>query len=365
MANGKTKYGVGIEGIQSLEIRGTTNGDLDKFALIANRNQLIASGTEDYVLSVRESLLADKVRKFRIPEIWDRQWTHKLGPIWTPLSATESECKLWLTPENMETNDAGDKVNNCADRSGKGKDFGNSSDFEQPAYAAKNASANNFRAMTMDDNDQLVCLETVMGGELDHDSTQDWCWAFVAILQDQHAAGAGSTSDLAFNGNVNGNGALNNELGCVLRYNTQNANERFQLRKTRSTSSTAGTFTYNPDITFNANQPQIVIIGRSNGNSLFRLNGTAESSTGSESLPHSGLNADAGWGGGTSGSANVRGFEDPMFEWVVLNGTGTSGGIDTDIEKLEGYFAQKYGLLDLLPAGHTYKSDAPRASITV
>ena len=54
-----------------------------------------------------------------------------------------------------------------------------------------------------------------------------------------------------------------------------------------------------------------------------------------------------------------------MFEWVVLNGTGTTGTIDNDVEKLEGYFAQKYGLLDLLPAGHTYKSDAPRASITV
>ena len=90
MANGKTKYGVGAAGIQSLEIRGTTNGDLDKFALIANRNQLIASGKEDYVLSVRESLLADKIRKFRVPEIWDRQWTHNLGPIWTPASATAS-----------------------------------------------------------------------------------------------------------------------------------------------------------------------------------------------------------------------------------------------------------------------------------
>ena len=364
MANGKTKYGVGPAGIQSLEIRGTTNGDLDKFALIANRNQLIASGTEDYVLSVRESLLADKVRKFRLPEIWDRQWSHKLGPIWTPLSVTESECKLWLTPENMETNDAGDKVNNCIDRSGKGRDFANSTSTEQPTYAAKNASANNFRAMTAADvGDQLICNDAVMGTELDHDSTQDWCWAFVAVLQDQHANNGQTQCSLAFNGNVNGNGLLNNELGCVLRYNTSSANERFQLRKT--TSSTTATFTYDPDITFNANQPQIVIIGRSNTASIFRLNGTAESSQGTDNKAHNGLNGDAGWGGGTSGSANARGFQDPMFEWVALNGTGSSGGIDTDIEKLEGYFAQKYGLLDLLPADHTYKSDAPRASITV
>ena len=361
MVDGKTKYGVGIEGIQSLEIRGTTNGDLDKFALIANRNQLIASGSEDYVLSVRESLLADKVRKFRIPEIWDRQWTHKLGPIWTPLSTTASDCKLWLTPENMETNDAGDKVNNCVDKSGNGRDFANSTSTEQPTYAAKNASANNFRGMTASDiNDQLVCLNSVMDGNIDHDATQDWCWAFVAILQDKDAQ-----IDLAYNGNINGNGSSNNELGCVFRYTTTSANERFQLRKTKSTVPTIGTFTYNPDITFNANQPQIIIIGRSNGASIFRLNGTAESSQGGESLPHNGFNADAGWGGGTSGTANNKGFQDPMFEWVVLNGTGTSGAIDTDVEKLEGYFAQKYGLLDLLPAGHTYKSDAPRASITV
>jgi hypothetical protein len=364
MANGKTKYGVGAAGIQSLEIRGTTNDDLNKFALIANRNQLIATGTEDYVLSIRESILDDKVRKFRVPEIWDRQWTHKLGPIWTPLSASASTCKLWLLPENMETNDAGDKVNNCVDRSGNGVDFSNSVAGDQPTYAAKNSSANNFRAMTAtDDADQLVCNTAIMGSVIDHDATQDWAWGFVCILRDQHANTTVGQCTMARNGNENGNGSGNNEFGFGLRYNTDGTNERFQLRKYNA--SGLGTFTYNPDITFNNNQPQIVIVGRTNGASFCRLNGTAESSAGSDSRANVANGVDASWGGGDSGSANNRGFQDPMFEWVVLNGTGTTGTIDTDVEKLEGYFAQKYGLLDLLPAGHTYKSDAPRASITV
>jgi|TARA_R100000030_G_scaffold100557_1_gene93880 hypothetical protein len=360
MAKGKTKYGVGVEGIQSLEIRGTTNGDLDKFALIANRNQLISSGTEDYVLSVRESLLADKVRKFRVPEIWDRQWTHKLGPIWTPASASASTCELWLNPEGMTTNDAGDRVTSCEDASGNNRDFSQSVSGDQPAYAAKNSSANNFRAMTADGtSDQL---NASLGTGIDHDTTQDWCWGFVAVLRDQHANTSVAQCTMAYNGNTNGNGTNNDEFACVLRYNTQNANERFQIRKQHA--SGLATFTYDPDITFNNNQPQMVLIGRTNGNSFLRLNGTAESSAGTDSRAHTAQGVDGGWGGGYQ-SSNTRAFQDPMFEWVVLNGTGTTGTIDTDVEKLEGYFAQKYGLLDLLPAGHTYKSDAPRASITV
>jgi hypothetical protein len=360
MANGKTKYGVGAEGIQSLEIRGTTNGDLDKLALIANRNQLIASGREDYVLSVRESLLADKVRGFRVPEIWDRQWTHKLGPIWTPASASASTCELWLNPEGMTTNDAGDRVTGCEDASGNNRDFSQSTSGDQPAYAAKNSSANNFRAMTADgSSDQL---NASLGDGIDHDTTQDWCWGFVAVLRDQHANTGVAQCTMAYNGNTNGNGSGNNEFACIFRYNTLDANERFQLRKRNETNE--ATYTYNPDITFDNNQPQIVIIGRGNGNSFFRLNGTAESSVGSDTRAHTAQGVDGGWGGGY-GTENTRAFQDPMFEWVVLNGTGTTGTIDTDVDKLEGYFAQKYGLLDLLPAGHTYKSDAPRASITV
>ena len=355
-----TKYGVGIEGIQSLEIKGTTNGDLDKFALIANRNQLIASGKEDYVLAVRESLLADKIRKFRVPEIWDRQWTHKFGPIWTPASAAASTCELWLTPEGMETNDAGDKVNVCEDKSGNGRDFSQTVTNDQPGYAAKNSSANNFRGMTAaDSTDQL---NASLGTGIDHDTTQDWCWGFVAVLRDQHANTGVAQCTMAYNGNTNGNGSGNNEFMCMLRYNTLNANERFQIRKQHA--SGLATFTYNPDITFNDNQPQMVTIGRTNGASFLRLNGTAESSAGTDSRAHVAQGVDGGWGGGYQ-SSNTRGFQDPMFEWVVLNGTGTTGTIDADVEKLEGYFAQKYGLLDLLPAGHTYKTDAPRASITV
>jgi hypothetical protein len=368
MVEAKTRYGVGPGGIQSLEIRGTTNGDLDKFALIANRNQLIASGKEDYVLSVRESLLSDKVRKFRIPEIWDRQWTHKLGPIWTPLSATASDCKLWLTPEGMETNDAGDKVNNCVDRSGNDKNFGTNVVNDQPDYAAKNSDANNFRAMSAaGSSDQLFISATDMGTGIDHDTTQDWAWGFVCILQDQHANSGLNQVTMANNGNPNGNGSGNDEFACTVRYNTLNANERFQIRKWHDGTSgvNPATFTYNPDITFHATQPQMVIVGRTNGASFCRLNGTAESSQGTDARAHVANGADGIWAGGTSTSGNTRAFQDPMFEWVVLNGTGTSGGIDVDVEKLEGYFAQKYGLLDLLPAGHTYKSDAPRASITV
>ena len=359
-----TKYGVGIAGIQSLEIRGTTNGDLDKFALIANRNQLIASGREDYVLSVRESLLGDKVRQFRIPEIWDRQWSYKFGPIWTPLSAAASDCKLWLTPEGMETNDAGDKVNNCVDRSGNGKDFGTNVVNDHPDYAAKNSDANNFRGMSASDStDQLFISATDMGTGIDHDTTQDWAWGFVCILQDQHANSGVSQCTMGNNGNPNGNGSNDDEFACTVRYNTLNSNERFQIRK--QFSGGVSTFTYNPDITFNATQPQMVIVGRTNGASFCRLNGTAEASAGTDARAHVANGVDGTWGGGMSTSGNTRAFQDPMFEWVVLNGTGTSGGIDADVEKLEGYFAQKYGLLDLLPAGHTYKSDAPRASITV
>ena len=356
MANGKTKYGVGVEGIQSLEIKGTTNGDLDKFALVANRNQLIASGEESYVLSVREA--------FRVPEIWDRQWTHKSGPIWTPLSAAASACKLWLTPEGMETNDAGDKVNNCVDRSGNGKNFGTTVANDHPDYAAKNSDANNFRAMAPSDStDQLFISAVDMGTGIDHDATQDWAWGFVCVLQDQHANSSVSQCTMGYNGNTVGNGSGNDEFSCVVRYNTQNTNERFQIRK--QYSGGLATFTYNPDITFHATQPQMVIVGRTNGASFCRLNGTAESSAGADARTHVANGVDGAWAGGNNGTANTRAFQDPMFEWVVLNGTGTTGTIDADVEKLEGYFAQKYGLLDLLPAGHTYKTDAPRASITV
>ena len=362
--SGTTKYGVGIEGIQSLEIKGTTNGDLDKFALVANRNQMIASGEESYVLSVREAMLSDKVRAFRVPEMWDRQWTHKSGPIWTPLSAAASTCQLWLTPEGMETNDDGDKVNNCVDRSGNGKNFGTTVANDHPPYAAKNSDANNFRALDPSDSTDQLFISTVdMGTGIDHDATQDWAWGFVCVLQDQHANSSVAQCTMGNNGNPNGNGSSNDEFGCTVRYNTQNANERFQIRKYNAAG--LGTFTYNPDITFHATQPQMVIVGRTNGASFCRLNGTAESSAGSDSRAHVANGVDGSWAGGTSGSANTRAFQDPMFEWVVLNGTGTAGAIDADVEKLEGYMARKYDILDLLPAGHTYKSDAPRASITV
>ena len=363
MANGKTKYGVGIEGIQSLEIKGTTNGDLDKFALVANRNQLIASGEESYVLSVREAMLGDKVSPFRVPEVWDRQWTHKSGPIWTPLSVEESTCQLWLTPEGMETNAAGDKVNSCVDRSGNGFDFGNNNADQQPTYLAKNSSANNFRGMDCTDSaDQLYIGTADFGTGLDHNGTQDWAWGFVAILQDQHANDSLTQVTLGTNGNPNGNGSGGDEFATTLRYNTEDANERFQIRKVHATST--ATFNYNIDITFNATQPQMVIVGRKNGKSFCRYNGTYNEG-GNDTRVSTSNGVDAIWAGGHNGTINTRAFQDPMFEWVVLNGTGTTGTIDVDVEKLEGYMARKYDILDLLPSDHTYKSDAPRASITV
>lgn len=110
-----------------------------------------------------------------------------------------------------------------------------------------------------------------------------------------------------------------------------------------------------------------LFLGYSNGgsnNSRFRTNGGsgAGGRTGADvsgSLPLGTVNFGyVTLGGFTTGSVSTTGFSNMDVAAVVLsNSTATQ----SEMEKLEGWAAHKYGLTVVLPTAHPYKTTAPTA----
>lgn len=106
--------------LMSLSIDGSINGE-GQCSLKQNHIELLGRGTEDYIITLRQSILEGYTVSWRIPEMWDREWNHKRGPIWTPLSVIGGTCKCWLKPEKYETDPTtGDNVVEIDDDSGTG-----------------------------------------------------------------------------------------------------------------------------------------------------------------------------------------------------------------------------------------------------
>lgn len=102
-------------------------------------------------------------------------------------------------------------------------------------------------------------------------------------------------------------------------------------------------------------QWHIVIAKRESGTVSARLNGSDFGTNAVSSSDNVSTSQQLKIGATGSGSTRFRG----QYMNLIVSAKAFS---DTDIEKLEWWLANKYGLLDNLPGGHPYKSQAPQVT---
>jgi hypothetical protein len=130
-----TRQSHGIDGLMTMTINGSINST-EKVSIKQNHNELLARGSENYILSYRENTLAalpttgkTGAAKWVIPQMWEREWNPRLGVSITPLDFnSESDGvklvpELWLKPEEILLTTDGTKVTSWVDSSSASNDF--------------------------------------------------------------------------------------------------------------------------------------------------------------------------------------------------------------------------------------------------
>tara|TARA_R100001443_G_scaffold3553_4_gene11154 strand:- start:1886 stop:3430 length:1545 start_codon:yes stop_codon:yes gene_type:complete len=155
-----TRQSHGIDGLMTMTISGTINSPTPAapqkgpwFSLKQNHNDLLARGTEAYILSYRENTLAalpttgkTGAAKWVIPQMWEREWNPRLGVSITPLDfnsesdGTKLVPELWLKPENILLTTDGTKVTSWEDSSATPQNWDAATNDEPPISTVENAN---------------------------------------------------------------------------------------------------------------------------------------------------------------------------------------------------------------------------------
>jgi len=155
-----TRQSHGIDGLMTMTISGTINSPTPAapqkgpwFSLKQNHNELLARGTEAYILSYRENTLAalpttekTGAAKWVIPQMWEREWNPRLGVSITPLDFnSESDGaklvpEMWLKPENILLTTDGTKVTSWEDSSATPTNWDAATNDEPPISTVENAN---------------------------------------------------------------------------------------------------------------------------------------------------------------------------------------------------------------------------------
>ena len=333
-----------LDPLMSLTIDGPVNGDTD-CSLKQNRNILLGRGTEDYILALREGILEGYTVPYRIPEMWERNWNYKLGPIQTPILVENMSTKLWLKPETFEQpTDGSNFVESWADNSGINNNVEQSVSADKPILNAKAATTlNSFKSVTAAAADNLVKnIALTTNFEVDV-SAENFG---VAVFLKTHASSTATQYVL----NINPLSAI----GSFAFYMTSGTAVRtqYQLTSNRWNSSISADTNY------------IFVAGSKNNVASLRINGT-----------------DAGSAAGSTATFDLSGSDELMiinnivstpnspflgelFEVIYFKQDDNNATTyETIAKKLEGYLAHKYLQTGSLPASHPYKSDPPRVSV--
>jgi hypothetical protein len=332
-------------------------------SLKVNHTELVAVGEFSYIESVREGILKARTGMsssttpldFRIPDDWDLEWNHKLGPIWTPDSTTGTDdiIKCWLKSDKFSFSTASDQqVSQLNDQSTEGNDFGQATASALPLQTVPVTTRNRFQGITFDGTDDvLFCMDATYGSDFDVGASDDFGIFFVITTSlDQN-----NQQTLIQIDNDNTDGAFNITLDTSSALTTLKIHTRASSTDYNRTYTTA----------FSHTTTHIIFVGRIGGTDTVRVDGTTLSAAVSDDIKAiSGGTHDCtlgcafGVGGGTSES---QFFQGTFYEFIFIK--EGSGDISNIHEKYEGYLAWKYDTVATLAGGHPYKSEPPRATI--
>ena len=332
-------------------------------SLKLNHTELLGVGESSYIQEMREGILKARTGmgssttplNFRVPESWDLEWNYRLGPIWTPASAsgTDDIVKCWLTSHDFDVasdNNRGE-IQTLLDQSTEGNDFVQGISGDRPSANGPDSDLNNFRGISFDGtNDVLFCQAATYANDFDVGATDDFGIYFVIHT-----------------------GVDRNQTECLLQIIRDATDGTFNLSMDQSsTNKTLTVHTrdsgtdYNKSFTnaFTHSTTHIIFVGRVGGTDTVRVDGTTLSGSADAIKAIDGGAKDATLGcafGVGGGAAESNYFSGTFYEFLfVVEGSGDFTKVST---KYEGYLAWKYNTVASLAADHQYKSQPPRATI--
>lgn len=308
--------------------------------LRANMHQLIMRSTYEELLVERQSIL--EARGFVSPEDHDLSWSYQENN-WTP--AYESTIDVWYAPDAYFVVDG--KVAVAEDKSGKKIDVYNTANADQPDLAT--STLNGFKGMSFDGT------EVLYHDPADNDPDIGVYDSAVDISE------GGLTAAVMINYGPDEDDGANIIVGLNAGTGTAGATDEWNIRSKDNTGTPfyrgdwGNVHADSTDLVVDANQFVVwgtlsaaatriaVNGGTATGNSLATLNDIDPSKL---------LNI----GGMVNNTSVTNGFEGTIYEVVVFK-----KHINDDLQqKIEGYFAHKYGLTGSLPSDHPYKSISPK-----
>ena len=320
-------------------------GDTDNAVLKANRTEMLCRGSKEYCLSMREEIIAN--RGFTAPQDWDIKWAPRNGPTWMPDKLSELTCHL--TPDSYalssDTSNAEDVVE-WADETDNGILFKPRGAAKAPHEANEIGNHVKFKGAELDGIvDYIYGVAHCDGDEFDVGSG-----VFMFALMIRHGVDKDSERYIL---------STDNARDYALTAESSDTFKTYRIYIGNSTS-----LTLNTSINWwDNNAYSIILCGKSGSQLYIKVDGGDNqyaSGVGSTNLA-SNHQLYIGARQNMLGTATVAGtfWDGTMYEFMFFDGSL----LISDMEKIEGYLAHKYGQESLLPDTHTYKDNPPREGI--
>ena len=337
---------------RTLDVVGIHNDDTEMI-LRANQTTLLGRGDQDYILSLRNTMLENTTfGGYRIPEDFDQEWNFKLGPIWAPDSVSISTLGCWLKPENFVIDSGGAAYTSATDASSNSVDFIQGTEGVMPDIGAK--GLNNYKPLDYSDASGTHLFASAGDGNaiFNVGTSDEFLYAFVVNT----GTDTGGYSTFICHGNITDNG----HFACAQRTNSANRDIYLWTKSGLSSNRTQW------DDVFTIGANHIIVFGKIGGAVVLRVDGTAQTASTSQTFNAVSSTDDTTLGMSFTGSGGDadREYDGLIYEMVFSKLSGGASSILPDVKKVEGYLAHKYLLTGSLPSDHDYKIDPPRASVT-
>jgi len=324
--------------IRTMTIDGEINSD-SRITLKTNQTEILGRGSEDYIISLRKSILQNKTMNYRVPEMWDREWNHRIGPIWAPDSVSDSTLQCWLKPEQFQEDTDGTEYSAANDSSSNSVNFTQSSTSLMPDIGSK--GLNGFKPLDYNGSHELFATAADGNAVFSVGTTNFMCIMVVTTPVD------GNEKDVLIQ---HGNRTDSGYMRIYLDSTSSNTNIVLGTSSGIAFESTATS-------AFSFSTSHIITVGK-DSSGVIRVDGSDKSASGTPQSISSTDDTMLGMGySGTSGTSEL-GFNGDIYEVVFIKETDT---ILNDVKKIEGYLSAKYGID--LDSGHDYYNNPPRTTV--
>jgi hypothetical protein len=334
--------------ILSLDILGEYNNS-DFLVLRKNKTTMVGMGVQDFIIKYRNTLLRNLNTSYTIPENFDLNWSYRQGPVTNPNLI--APCFLWIKPENFVANDTQDKYLSFTN---SGNFVTYESDFIAPENLSANIGAkdlNNYQPIDFDGSTNYYINDEETIDNIIIDSSDDFAIGFVLRT---NSINTNKRNCIISNGRLGDDGSLYVGLNEI-------SDSRVIEIVTQASSSAASVYTND---CYKRGDPLIGIIYRIDSTIKIKVNGIEEQLNGSIIHPVDGNDPEVIVGASRNELDTIVNLLDQSFyELVFIKGTSEIAITENIIEKLEGYFAEKYQLKSTLPSNHPYFKESPRANV--